>query len=32
MNGNSGRTAVIIGASSGIGEALAEQLNRDGWR
>lgn len=27
-----GRTAVIIGASSGIGEALAHQLNRDGWR
>ena len=32
MNGNSGRTAVIIGASSGIGEALAHQLNREGWR
>ena len=27
-----GRTAVIIGASSGIGEALARQLDRDGWR
>lgn len=27
-----GRTAVIIGASSGIGEALATALNRDGWR
>ncbi len=26
------RTAVIIGASSGIGEALARELNRDGWR
>ena len=26
------RTAVIIGASSGIGEALARQLNREGWR
>jgi short-subunit dehydrogenase len=26
------RTAVIIGASSGIGEALAQQLNREGWR
>jgi short-subunit dehydrogenase len=26
------RTAVIIGASSGIGEALAHELNRDGWR
>jgi short-subunit dehydrogenase len=26
------RTAVIIGASSGIGEALAHQLNREGWR
>jgi short-subunit dehydrogenase len=26
------RTAVIVGASSGIGEALAHQLNRDGWR
>jgi short-subunit dehydrogenase len=31
MNRDSGRTAVI-GASSGIGEALAHQLNRDGWR
>jgi short-subunit dehydrogenase len=27
-----GRTAIIIGASSGIGEALARQLNREGWR
>jgi short-subunit dehydrogenase len=26
------RTAVIIGASSGIGEALAYELNREGWR
>jgi short-subunit dehydrogenase len=26
------RTAVIIGASSGIGEALARELNRGGWR
>jgi short-subunit dehydrogenase len=26
------RTAIIIGASSGIGEALAHQLNREGWR
>jgi short-subunit dehydrogenase len=26
------RTAVIIGASSGIGEALAHTLNRSGWR
>jgi len=26
------RTAVIIGASSGIGEALARELNRAGWR
>jgi short-subunit dehydrogenase len=25
-------TAVIIGASSGIGEALAHRLHRDGWR
>ena len=32
MNKDSGRTAVIIGASSGIGEALAHQLNREGWR
>lgn len=32
MDSDSGRTAVIIGASSGIGEALAHQLNRDGWR
>jgi short-subunit dehydrogenase len=32
MDRQSGRTAVIIGASSGIGEALAHQLNREGWR
>ena len=32
MNRESGHTAVIIGASSGIGEALAHQLNREGWR
>jgi len=32
MNSDSGRSAVIIGASSGIGEALAHQLNREGWR
>jgi short-subunit dehydrogenase len=32
MNSVSGRTAVIIGASSGIGEALAHELNREGWR
>lgn len=25
------RTAIIIGASSGIGEALARELNREGW-
>jgi short-subunit dehydrogenase len=31
MNTHAGRTAVIIGASSGIGEALARELNRDGW-
>src|SRR4051812_18158973 len=31
MNTNAGRTAVIIGASSGIGEALARELHRDGW-
>ena len=31
MDKDSGRTAVIIGASSGIGEALAHQLNREGW-
>ena len=29
---NTQRTAVIIGASSGIGEALAHELHRDGWR
>jgi short-subunit dehydrogenase len=29
---HSTRTAVIIGASSGIGEALAHELNRRGWR
>src|SRR5262245_17088569 len=32
MNSHSTRTAVIIGASSGIGEALAHELNRAGWR
>ncbi len=32
MDRDSGRTAVIVGASSGIGEALAHQLNREGWR
>jgi short-subunit dehydrogenase len=32
MNRPLTRTAVIIGASSGIGEALAHELNRDGWR
>lgn len=32
MKRDSARTAVIIGASSGIGEALAHQLNREGWR
>jgi len=32
MNRQSARTAVIIGASSGIGEALAHELHRGGWR
>jgi short-subunit dehydrogenase len=32
MDKDARRTAVIVGASSGIGEALAFQLNRDGWR
>ena len=32
MSRDSCRTAVIIGASSGIGEALAYELNREGWR
>jgi short-subunit dehydrogenase len=32
MNRDLGRTAVIIGASSGIGEALAHELHGDGWR
>jgi short-subunit dehydrogenase len=32
MNRQSKRTAVIIGASSGIGEALAHELNQAGWR
>jgi short-subunit dehydrogenase len=32
MSTQTGRTAIIIGASSGIGEALAHQLNREGWR
>src|SRR5687768_4329837 len=26
------RTAVVVGASSGIGEALARALHREGWR
>jgi short-subunit dehydrogenase len=32
MNTRSARTAVVIGASSGIGEALARELHRAGWR
>jgi len=32
MSDRSPRTAVIIGASSGIGEALARDLSRSGWR
>ena len=32
MNSHATRTAVIVGASSGIGEALAHELNRAGWR
>ena len=32
MNNQPQRTAVIVGASSGIGEALAHELNREGWR
>jgi short-subunit dehydrogenase len=32
MTGESARTAVIVGASSGIGEALAHELHRAGWR
>jgi len=32
MNSPFPRTAVIIGASSGIGEALARELNSGGWR
>jgi NAD(P)-dependent dehydrogenase (short-subunit alcohol dehydrogenase family) len=32
MTDQSMRTAVIIGASSGIGGALARELNRAGWR
>ena len=31
MNSQATRTAVIIGASSGIGEALAHELHRAGW-
>jgi short-subunit dehydrogenase len=32
MNSDSRGTAIIVGASSGIGEALAHELSRDGWR
>lgn len=32
MSTNTRRTAVIVGASSGIGEALARELSREGWR
>ena len=32
MKTQSHRAAVIVGASSGIGEALAHELHRDGWR
>ena len=32
MNGRATRTVVIVGASSGIGEALAHELHRAGWR
>ena len=32
MSTQSRPTAVIIGASSGIGEALAHELHRGGWR
>ena len=32
MKTDSRGTAVIVGASSGIGEALAHQLNAEGWR
>lgn len=32
MSTDLGRTAVVIGASSGIGEALARELAREGWR
>ncbi len=32
MNKHPTRTAIIIGASSGIGAALARDLNRAGWR
>jgi short-subunit dehydrogenase len=32
MTTHPARTAVIVGASSGIGEALAHALDREGWR
>jgi len=32
MQTHANRTAVIIGASSGIGEALARELHKEGWR
>lgn len=31
MNGDSGRTAIVTGASSGIGRAIAEALSRSGF-